>query len=475
MSEVLVQCKDLSFTYDGQKNKTLKDLNLELEEGQLIFLTGASGSGKSTFLNLLTGVIPEIIEGNLTGQLSILGQEHLPIHERSRHFSTVFQNPRSQFFTNHVISELVFEMENMAFSQEEMQERLDWLDQSFPIATLSGRTIDCLSSGERQLLALMTALIMQPRLLIFDEPSANLDYGNAMRLRRQLQALKGEGKTILVADHRCFYLKDLIDQVILLDDNRAQVFDSQRAFDKHHTGYGLLNLFDLGDDHRPICRSKDKLFEIQRLSYQSVLEDISLSFYKGEVTTIVGVNGVGKTCLAKLIAKLVTADKGELNLDEQALYLMQDADFQLFGSSCFKELEMTCSDRDKIVSVLKSLRIEHLAHKHPHSLSGGEKQRLQMAIAMLSPSQVIIMDEPTSGLDHQSMLAVAELITRLRKDKCLILISHDYEFIRKTSDRIIYLKDKGVADDFYLEKNAISKLNKIYHEMEAFYETKLEN
>ena len=182
-----------------------------------------------------------------------------------------------------------------------------------------------------------------------------------------------------------------------------------------------------------------------------------------------GVNGAGKTTLARLLSKVIKADKGRIKSDEQALYIMQDADYQLFGASCLKELEISQSDEKINLEALDSLGLYELKDAHPHSLSGGEKQRLQMAISKVSSNQVIIFDEPTSGLDKNSMQKVVALIEEMKQNHTIIIISHDYEFIRNVSDRIVYLADKGIKESFYLIENEFSRLNEIFKEMEEYY------
>jgi ABC transporter, ATP-binding protein len=149
---------------------------------------------------------------------------------------------------------------------------------------------------------------------------------------------------------------------------------------------------------------------------------------------------------------------------------MQDADFQLFGSSCLKELELAQKDEAINIEALKSLDIDMLKDKHPQSLSGGEKQRLQMAIARVSGNKVVILDEPTSGLDKSSMERVCSMIETLKESRTIIVISHDYEFIRRVSDSVAYLSDGQIREKFKLNEDNVEKLNSIYKEMEVHYE-----
>lgn len=470
MTEKLIETKNLTFKYAENEEPAIENINFTVNRGEIVFIAGDSGSGKSTLLNIINGIIPEVIEGEMKGDMIIDGKKDLKIYERSLILGNVLQNPRSQFFTTNTTSEMVFEMENYGLSADEMRKRLEQSVEEYRVENLLDREIFRISSGERQFLALVTALIMNPQAVIFDEPSANLDYGNAMRLKEEIKRLKAKGKTVIVADHRCFYLEGIIDKVLLVENKTVKEFKSERDYFHYEYGKRVFNLFKHEFPRREIVRTQNSGVEIKNLSYRGILEDITISFNEGEVTAIIGINGAGKTTLAKIISRVIKPDKGKVVSPGQALYIMQDADFQLFGESCLKELEITEKNGDKNADALKLLDLWRLKEKHPQTLSGGEKQRLQMAISLVSGNDVIILDEPTSGLDKSAMDRVIGMLEILKKGRTMILISHDYEFIRKSTDRIIYVKDTKIEEDFYLYEDNTEKLNKIYKEMESYYE-----
>ncbi|MBW9213069.1 MULTISPECIES: ABC transporter ATP-binding protein [Terrabacteria group] len=464
----LLEANELSFAY--QSNKTLDRITFKVPKGQLIYLTGKSGSGKSTLLNIINGIIPEVIEGELEGELFRKGNKEGRIEDIGKWISNIFQNPRSQFFTTNSTAELVFQMENYGFSKEEMKRRLNNLCDEFHIHSLLNRDIFSISSGERQLLALLTALIMKPEVLIFDEPSANLDYGNAMRLKKQMQQLKASGKTILVADHRYFYLKGVVDQIWVLEDKKMRCFDSEEAFLNSNYGKRSANLFIAEYPKRKIVPNQELALELRNIGYKTILKNISTKLYKKEICFLVGVNGAGKTTLARMIAGLVKADTGKLELKDKVLYMMQDADYQLFAPSVYEELRISQKKDNLNQKALEAMHLLEQKDQHPQTLSGGQKQRLQMAISMVSNQGIFLFDEPSSGLDKDSLELVAHTFQQLKEDKSLFVISHDYELIRLCAERILYLKEGKLQEDFYLTEDKIPQLNKIFIEMEKHYE-----
>ncbi len=473
MSTKIISAKNLCFAYESSVDNNLKDISFDIYQGEVILVSGNSGSGKSTLLKCINGLIPHMIDGEYKGSVEVDGKivENTSIHALSESIGTVFQNPRSQFFTTNSTAELVFAMENFGKSKSFMENEIEALTKEFGLDELLNRDIYQLSSGERQLLAIACSKTMNQKIMLFDEPSANLDYGNAMKLSRIITKLKASGVTVIVSDHRFYYLSGIIDRVLLMNDGALTIYDSEQSFIDSSYNTRSFNLFDMDIADRIVEPYDNEVASIENLSFKNVLDNVNLKLYKNEVVALVGVNGVGKTTLSRLLTKALKPSKGVVNMDSFPYYIMQDSDYQLFGSSVLGEFKLMpeAIDNEDIMLVLKSLGLDKLIDVHPFELSGGQKQRLQIAISCLMNRDLIIFDEPTSGLDVSSMKSVTDEVLNLSNNSSILVISHDYEFIRNVASRVVYLDEKTVKEDFLLAGN-VCRLNSIFKDMEAKYE-----
>lgn len=217
----MIEFNNVSFYYDATPEiKSISNLSLTVKKGECVLITGTSGCGKSTLLRLLNGLIPEFYSGKVKGDIYIdsKNMQEVRIEDKAGIIGTVFQNPRSQFFNVDTTSELAFGLENLAFPEKEILDRISRTVRAFQIEPLMDRNIFELSGGEKQKIACASIDVLAPEIILLDEPSANLDYEGAENLRELIKCWKKAGKTILIAEHRINYVWDLADRVIILEN-----------------------------------------------------------------------------------------------------------------------------------------------------------------------------------------------------------------------------------------------------------------
>ncbi len=473
-----IRLQNIEFSYKG-KDKGLHNINLSIPVGKCFVIVGSSGSGKSTLTRLINGLVPTFFEGDLAGDVFIGDKniKNLSSWEIGALVGNVFQDPRSQFFANEVAGEIAFGCENLGLSHVDIVERVHTASKKMKIDNLLNTSIYNLSYGMRQRVAICSASAMEPEIYVFDEPSANLDLQSTYQFAKLIKYLKDEGKTIVIVEHRLFYLKGLADNYILMKD--GELVCNYLSSEIENYSSETLNAMGL----RSLCFSDIKIekrnqngdyhassFEVKNISKSygktQILDAISFRFDSDEIIALTGINAVGKSTLGKILSGLQKESKGEVFLDNAALsakarlgriwYIPQDLDSQLFGEDLVDELVTGMNKRQEHVAraeqLLKQLGLYNLKDRHPSTLSGGEKQRLVLGVAMMRNASVLILDEPTSGLDYKSMNQVADLV-RLQRTlgTKFLIISHDIEFIAKTCERVLTLDRGKITEDYYLE------------------------
>lgn len=456
----MISIRHLKFAYSNSSQPNLVIDHLTINQGECVVLCGKSGSGKTTFTRLLNGLIPEYYQGKLEGETMICGMQlgQQSVEEFSQKVASVFQNPATQFFHRKVEHELVFPCENLGLAPEEIQERLARTVAFFEIKNLLTQDLLRTSGGERQCIALMTATMQNPNILILDEPSANLDQLSVMKLKNHLKQLKSMGVTIIIAEHRLDFLKNLGDTYLYFDNGKISRIWSRQEWllltDSQRQRQGLRGIETIKLFDRPVKIAQGDL-EVSALSLVAGkqrlghIEDIV--FPSGAITALLGKNGIGKSSFARVLSGLVKAN-GHIILDNQKIseadrlkataYVMQDACFQLFSDSVKKELLLGNSKTKDYREIAKLLDLTNLLERHPVSLSGGEQQRVLIGNALLSDKKIFIFDEPTSGLDYDHMIAAAKLLEQLKKQgKIIIVITHDKELINEVCDYRIDLSE----------------------------------
>ena len=458
--------RGVSYSYPGGR-QVLDDVDMDVTPGALTLVCGASGSGKSTVLRLLNGLIPNFHEGELSGRVLIDDEDvsSAPIERSGLRTATVFQNPASQFFTTTVADELAFAPQNYRVEAGEIRRRRAGALEELGIGDLADRDLRTLSGGQVQKVACAQALAQRTPVILLDEPTSNLDPRAIDDVRATIGRLKAAGRTLVVAEHRIYFLRGLVDEVVIMGRGRVvhrmagedlwRIGEARRkelglrALERPRLAVRPAGLAAIagGPGRRPAAEDADDAvgngadgllienLQIER-SGRLVLDIPRLFFPAGAVTGVVGANGIGKTTLARAVCRLQRARRGarmslggrELR-SGRAFLVMQDVHRQLFTESVSQEAS---------APQLERLDLAALADRHPLSLSGGQKQRLVIATAIDQDARVLILDEPTSGVDHRHLVAIAaELRDLAREGRVVIVISHDVEFLNECADRVI--------------------------------------
>lgn len=438
----------------------LKNLNLNIKTGECVVLTGISGSGKSSILNLINGLATRYDNCKISGE--VLFQHHdivkLELYQIAQLIASVFQNPKTSFFNVNTTMELLFFLENNGVPRHEMQKRLSDLLNLFPIANLLNRNIFELSGGERQILSIATAYISGVQCVLLDEPSANLDSKYIKIVAKMLAILKKRGVTLLVAEHRLYYLMDVADRVLVVDNGTISQEYSISKFkqlsEKKLYAMGLRTRQEV--QLKPFSPMTSGEFYIKslykKLINHQILKIRDLSLKKGNIYGVVGLNGSGKTSLIKALLGVDKKCQVAIYLDDKLLstrqriklssWVMQDVNNQLFTDSVMAEIKLGTGNIsvDKINQVIKKLKLSSLLDRHPLSLSVGQKQRVAIASTILSQKTLLYFDEPTSGMDYLNMIAISKLLRdSSTNNNIIIIVSHDVEFLNQTVDHVIKL------------------------------------
>lgn len=438
----------------------LKNLNLNIKTGECVVLTGISGSGKSSILNLINGLATRYDNCKISGE--VLFQHHdtvkLELYQIAQLIASVFQNPKTSFFNVNTTMELLFFLENNGVPRQEMQKRLSDLLNLFPIANLLNRNIFELSGGERQILSIATAYISGVQCVLLDEPSANLDSKYIKIVAKMLAILKKRGVTLLVAEHRLYYLMDVADRVLVVANGTISQEYSISKFkqlsEKKLYAMGLRTRQEV--QLKPFSPMTSGEFYIKslykKLINHQILKIRDLSLKKGNIYGVVGLNGSGKTSLIKALLGVDKKCQVAIYLDDKLLstrqriklssWVMQDVNNQLFTDSVMAEIKLGIGNIsvDKINQVIKKLKLSSLLDRHPLSLSVGQKQRVAIASTILSQKTLLYFDEPTSGMDYLNMIAISKLLRdSSTNNNIIIIVSHDVEFLNQTVDHVIKL------------------------------------
>ena len=531
----ILRVDGLKFSYPNQLKKALNNINFSIDEGDFVLICGESGCGKSTLLRHLK---PELSpHGQVSGDIYYYSQKinDYSSKQLASEIGYVLQNPDSQIVTDKVWHELAFGLENMGLDTQSIRLRVAEMASFFGIQGWFRKNVNDLSGGQKQLLNLASIMAMQPKILILDEPTSQLDPIAAKDFIDTLVRINKElSTTIIMTEHNLEDIYSVCDKVIVMEDGKVICNDTNYKVadilsgDKNHKMfkslptpskiYNQLNGYLEGANKSPLtvkdCRQwlndsmdevtitklddteteinidekdreiaielKDVYFQYNKIS-EPTIRDLSFKVYKGEIYSILGGNGTGKSTTLSLVARQRKPQRGKIfinniemkkynnkSLYENNLALLPQNPQSLFVFETVREdleevLILKNKDREyidkEVKRVSKLLDIEHLLEHHPYDLSGGELQRAGMAKVMLLNPKIILLDEPTKGLDAYCKEEIGKMLMKLRDmGVTIVVVSHDIEFSARYSDRCAMFFDgsivsEGTPREFFLGNN----------------------
>ncbi len=496
----MVRLTGVSYAYPRQSTYAVHNLNLAVDEGEFLLVVGPSGAGKSTLLRVLNGLVPHFYGGRFGGHVTVAGRDPAQLGPQgmSDVVGMVFQDPEAAFVTDTVEDEIVFAMENWGVAPALMRKRVEEMLDLLDIAALRERTIATLSGGEKQRVAIAAAMALQPDVLVLDEPTSQLDPQAAEEVLIALRHLNEDlGITVILAEHRLERVVQYADRVLYLGENGEVLVGAPRdALARMPLVPPLVELARaLGWHPLPVTIKEGRRFARRvRLpdtpppapsapgppilrarglwhAYNGLeaLRDVHLDVHAGELVALMGRNGSGKSTLLKILAGLLRPRAGEVTVHtgrgwqpirslEDALphvgLVVQHPTRMLFQETVMDELRFTrhnhglpedpAADR----ALLTWLGIEHLAHRDPRDLAGGERQRVAMAAVLVADPRIVLLDEPTRGLDYRQKLALIHLLRDLTAaGRAVILATHDVELVARAADRVILMAEGEIVVD----------------------------
>lgn len=463
----MIDLANVSFRYEnGEGDAGVSGIDLHVGAGEVVVLTGGSGCGKTTLTRIVNGLIPHFHSGALTGSVQVAGRDVSTdsLAESARIIGSVFQNPRSQFFTTSVRSELAFAAENLGLDVDEILQRLDYVATSVKLESLLDRSLFTLSGGQKQKVACGSVWVPEPDVLVLDEPSSNLDAETIEDLRLLVSQWKAQGRTVLVAEHRLYYLQGIADRWLVMDHGTishefsATEMSQLSAAAAAHKGLRSPRTPTVSTE--PGTTVDSEIVELvgftrtYRDAPRPAVNVDRLVLPRHGAVAITGNNGAGKTTLIRGLVGLDRDAQGILFIDgarwdarrrlAASYMVMQDVNHQLFAESVTDEVTMTDPSLTPgaVESILDGLDLLDVAERHPMSLSGGQKQRVAIAAAQASDTAIVVFDEPTSGLDLEHMREVAARIQDLvDAGRLVIVVTHDRELINSCCTHLVRLED----------------------------------
>ena len=464
---IAIRLKEVSFKYDGDKENVLENINLTVEYGETVLLSGVSGEGKSTLLSIINGVIPFVNSGEFSGSVEIDGKDvtKLKISERSKLIGTVLQNADEQIIYDLVNEEIAFGCENLNIASEEIVRRIERFTTLMQIE--KNAKTKTLSGGQKQRLITASTLAMEQKIIILDEPLANLDTHTAHILLKALRNLANSGYAVLIVEHRLDVVKNYIDKVMRIENK--QLFTSTDINDLN-SGIKTIPHAD-GSLPGEVLIKGEKLFFAA--GDRNIIDGLDIEIRAGERIVLLGENGCGKTTLMRMLAMLNKPSDGALSQTitkskkanskwfSKVEYVYQNPTYQLFMPTLLSEISFKAKSEEIAREMINAFGLSGLEQRHPQSLSEGQKRRASIAAVCASEPTVLFLDEPTVGQDYKNLCKTVETVNKINKNlgTAIVTVTHDKRCAGALADRVLIMENGKISrqGDYRLANEFLDK------------------
>lgn len=484
-----LEVERLTFRYHTRQEPAIQDLSFDLQPGEVMLLAGASGCGKTTLMRCINGLIPKIYRGNLEGQVRVFGKRvnEMSMAELSQSVGTLLQDPERQIVGSYVLNEVAFGLENLGLPRGEILEKVDRTLEYLGISYLRDREVFNISGGEKQKIALAGILVMEPRILLLDEPLASLDPASSHEALQLFRRLADDGISVLLVEHR-------VDEVLAIQPERVLYLEQGKQV-YFGDAQGLLDVVDYRRVKLPARavlrrardaepppelqpalppRSAQPLIDFQGVSFRyrpelpDVLHEVNFQVHPGDVIAVLGANGAGKTTLVKHALGLLKPTRGQVLLEgkdtrkltvAQAAhtlgYVFQSPTQMLYAPTVEEELAFGPRNlshppeqiQKDVRWAIQTVHLEPELKSPPLALSFGQQKRVSIAAVLAMRSRILMMDEPTAGQDYWNYRSFMDAILQMPGFEAILFITHDVDLAVIYANRILLVSNGRVAAD----------------------------
>jgi energy-coupling factor transporter ATP-binding protein EcfA2 len=467
----MIEIAGLSFRFGGSTRYALHDLNLSVRAGEFLVVTGPSGCGKSTLALAIGGYLFRQYEGTATGSVTVAGMDvqQQPIYDVAEVVGLVQQNPEAQFCTLTVQDEVAFGLENRCLDRAEIRERMAWALGIAGAAYLADRSLSTLSGGEKQKIAIAAMMATRPQVLIFDEPTSNLDPTATAEIFRVIEQIQAQaGITVVVIEHKIDYLRPFRPRLVAMDEGRVvhdgplPAASSLQPNPSRFTPHASRHT----PDGPPLVQVQDLY---AGYNGSPVLQGVSLAVHPGEFVAVMGDNGSGKTTLLQCLLGLLKPSQGRVeilggdtrntpvsHLARQVGFVFQNPDHQIFCDSVWDEATLAPRNfggldgttRSWVETLLEQCGLGQRREDHPYRLSYGQKRRLNLISVLSYRPRLILLDEVLIGQDPANAAFLMDLLTeQAGQGAAVIMVNHAPEITRQYASRLLFLDAGRVVVD----------------------------